>query len=117
MDAIAALAPASKLRQRIARTLLLDHAAQAHELGGAGTRAENDFDSAGSGRQLERLLRPPEQIELNKSALDWILLIPRGGRVGLAFCGMGITRRGWSGLRHLSRIVLVADARGRESRA
>jgi hypothetical protein len=27
----------------------------------------------------------------------------------------GITRRGWSGLRHLSRIVLVADARRRES--
>jgi NADPH:quinone reductase-like Zn-dependent oxidoreductase len=40
MDAIAALASASKLRQRIARTLPLDHAAQAHELGGAGRRAK-----------------------------------------------------------------------------
>jgi hypothetical protein len=32
-------------------------------------------------------------------------------------CDMGIIRYGWSGLRHLSRIVLVAGACGRESRA
>jgi len=36
MDAIAALASASKLRQRIARTLPLEQAAYAHELGESG---------------------------------------------------------------------------------
>jgi NADPH:quinone reductase-like Zn-dependent oxidoreductase len=36
MDAIAALASAGKLRQRIARTLPLDQAAHAHELGESG---------------------------------------------------------------------------------
>jgi NADPH:quinone reductase-like Zn-dependent oxidoreductase len=36
MDALAALASAGKLRQRIARTLPLDQAAQAHELGESG---------------------------------------------------------------------------------
>jgi len=36
MDAMAALASAGKLRQRIARTLPLDQAAQAHELGESG---------------------------------------------------------------------------------
>jgi hypothetical protein len=43
-------------------------------------------------------------------------LAPTRGRLcGRGFCGAGIIRRGWSGLRHLSRIVLVADARRRES--
>ena len=36
MDAIAALASGRKLRQRIARRLPLDQAAQAHELGESG---------------------------------------------------------------------------------
>jgi NADPH:quinone reductase-like Zn-dependent oxidoreductase len=36
MDAMAALASAGKLRQRIARTMPLDQAARAHELGESG---------------------------------------------------------------------------------
>jgi NADPH:quinone reductase-like Zn-dependent oxidoreductase len=36
MDALAALAAAGQLRQRIARTLPLDQAAHAHELGESG---------------------------------------------------------------------------------
>jgi NADPH:quinone reductase-like Zn-dependent oxidoreductase len=36
MDALAALAAAGKLRQRIARMLPLDQAGQAHELGESG---------------------------------------------------------------------------------
>jgi hypothetical protein len=41
----------------------------------------------------------------------------RAGGCGGWFAGAGIIRRGWSGLRHLGRIVLAAGARGRESRA
>jgi Zinc-binding dehydrogenase len=47
MDALAALASAGKLQQRIARTLPLDQAAQAHELGESGRAG--DYSPAGSG--------------------------------------------------------------------
>jgi NADPH:quinone reductase-like Zn-dependent oxidoreductase len=49
MDALAALASAGKLRQRIAQTLPLDQAAQAHELGesGRGHGRKDDPDTDG----------------------------------------------------------------------
>jgi NADPH:quinone reductase-like Zn-dependent oxidoreductase len=47
MDALAALASAGKLRQRIAQTLPLDQAAQAHELGESGRGRKDDPDTDG----------------------------------------------------------------------